>query len=622
MYVIDWSDVGECHDVNVTDREHGRIFRIAYAGAKGGAGAAAAKATPHAAVDLSAYLNEKLVDMQTWDNEWYVRHARRCCATAGSAKRTSGSWARCYEGATNPVHRLRAMWALHACGGVGEDRLLKALSDPDEYLRSWAVQLLAEDRNPSGAALERFKEMAEADASPVVRLYLAAAMQRTPSAQRAAVLGGLLGHAEDAADPNLPAMDWYALEPLAGADPQGAAAWLSKSKIPLVRELIARRVAAERSDVAGGRAGRAGGPGAAALDVLRGIELGLKDKRSVPAPAGWAEASRRLTASPDAAVRELARSLSKKFGAAATPEALLAKASDAKADRSERLDAVESLLEGRTPGLAPLLRRLVAEPGTGGACRGAAIRGLAGYDDPQIPADLLKVYAALGPAEKQDALNALASRRPFAAALLAAFKAGSIPRSDLKAHAVQLLEGLGDPEVDRWLAENWGAARPTDAEKRKEIARVAAVINDAAPGESRASRGRALFTRTCAACHTLFGEGGKVGPDLTGTQRGNLNFLLTSIVDPSAVVPQEYQVWVARTKDGRTVSGIVARPDEQSVTFVNAGETLVIPRAEIDRMRPTATSLMPEGLLAGMPRQDVLDLIAYLRGTPEAPGGR
>jgi len=121
--------------------------------------------------------------------------------------------------------------------------LMKALSDKDEYVRGWAIQLLAEDRRPSAGALEKFVAMAKEDASPVVRLYLACAMQRTPLAQRMPVLEGLLAHEEDAEDPNLPLMEWYALEPVVGADRRVGAGVLGKVKFPQVREFVARRLA-------------------------------------------------------------------------------------------------------------------------------------------------------------------------------------------------------------------------------------------------------------------------------------------------------------------------------------------------------------------------------------------
>jgi hypothetical protein len=138
---------------------------------------------------------------------------------------------------------LRAMWTLHICGAMDEARLMKALGDRDEYVRSWAIQLLAEDKQPPAAALAKFAEMAKADASPVVRLYLASAMQRTPIEQRRGVMEALLAHEEDASDQNLPYMYWYALEPVVGADKKAAVELLAKVKIAKVRELIARRMA-------------------------------------------------------------------------------------------------------------------------------------------------------------------------------------------------------------------------------------------------------------------------------------------------------------------------------------------------------------------------------------------
>jgi hypothetical protein len=150
-----------------------------------------------------------------------------------------------FDGDADAVHRLRAMWTLHMCGAMDEKRLMRALTDTDEYVRAWAIQLMAEDQRPSKGALERFAEMAKSDASPVVRLYLASAMQRTPVGQRMAVLDGLLRHEEDAADQNLPQMYWYALEPVVGADKATAARVLGTVKIAKIRELVARRMAAK-----------------------------------------------------------------------------------------------------------------------------------------------------------------------------------------------------------------------------------------------------------------------------------------------------------------------------------------------------------------------------------------
>jgi putative membrane-bound dehydrogenase-like protein len=232
VYVIDWSDTGECHDYDVTDRAHGRIYRIAYDGTKG------------VRIDLTNEPDRRLVEMQTWRNEWYARHARTVLRERGLQGPVRAALRRMMEESADPVHRLRAMWTLHQCGGVDEPQLIKALGDGDEYVRGWAIQLIVEDKKSSQAALEGFEKLAGEDPSPVVRLYLASAMQRLTIEQRRPILEALISHAEDGGDPNLPQMYWYALEPVVAADRKAAAGLLGRAKIAKLRELIARRLAA------------------------------------------------------------------------------------------------------------------------------------------------------------------------------------------------------------------------------------------------------------------------------------------------------------------------------------------------------------------------------------------
>jgi hypothetical protein len=231
IYFIDWSDTGECHDYDITDREHGRIYRVAY------------KGTKQAAVDLTKSSDEQLVEMQSSKNEWLARHARIVLRDRGLKDDAKAKLTAMFDSDRDAVHRLRAMWTLHMCAALDEGRLIKGLADSDEYVRAWAIQLLAEDKQPPTAALATFESMAKAEASPVVRLYLASAMQRTPVEQRRGVLEALLAHEEDAADQNLPLMYWYALEPVVGADKKAAVGLLGKVKIAKVRELMARRMA-------------------------------------------------------------------------------------------------------------------------------------------------------------------------------------------------------------------------------------------------------------------------------------------------------------------------------------------------------------------------------------------
>ncbi len=118
----------------------------------------------------------------------------------------------------------------------------------------------------------------------------------------------------------------------------------------------------------------------------------------------------------------------------------------------------------------------------------------------------------------------------------------------------------------------------------------------------------------CAACHTLFFKGGKIGPNLTSYQRDDLGTMLVSIVDPNAEIREGFENHLVTTKDGRALSGFLADSDSQGIVLRGLdGTDLSIARSDITEMKPVGRSLMPEGLLAGLSDQDLRDLFAYLR---------
>jgi hypothetical protein len=236
VYLIDWYDKNQCHnnDPAVHDRSNGRIFKVTYGNTK------------TTKVNLAKLGNTELAKLQTSKNDWYARHARRILQERGSTSGITAELEKIVNRDANPVHQLRALWTEHATGNLTEAAALKALSNKDEYLRAWAIQLLCEEKNPSAAALGEFARLAKNDPSPVVRLYLASAMQRTPIAQRGDVVEALLAHTEDVGDHNLPLMYWYAAEPIVGSDMSKAVGLLGKTKIPVIREFITRRMTAGR----------------------------------------------------------------------------------------------------------------------------------------------------------------------------------------------------------------------------------------------------------------------------------------------------------------------------------------------------------------------------------------
>ena len=204
-------------------------------------------------IDLQKESSAKLVEYLGHKNEFYARHARRILqeraehADLGAVHTALKGMLR---NSTSDVHQLRALWTLHGTGGLTEAVALPLLESTHEFVRAWTIQLLAEDKNVSDAALKKFAGMAANDPSPVVRLYLASGLQRVPPAKRWEILTALLNHADDAQDHNLPYLYWYAAEGAIGADPERGVKLLTTTKIPKLRQFIARRITATSSAVA------------------------------------------------------------------------------------------------------------------------------------------------------------------------------------------------------------------------------------------------------------------------------------------------------------------------------------------------------------------------------------
>lgn len=352
------------------------------------------------------------------------------------------------------------------------------------------------------------------------------------------------------------------------------------------------------------------------LDILKGMADGLKGRRGVKAPAGWDAVATKLAGSPNAQVKELVRQLSLVFGSASALADMRKQMLDAKAPVAQRLAAIEALVAAKDAGLAETLRQLLKEP----ALRPAALRGLAAYDDPKTPPAILELLPSLSSsAEKRDALGTLASRLSFARPLVAALAAGRLAAKDLPADLVRQLRNYQQADLNAALDKHWGAARESSADKKAEMERYRKLLTSANVPKPDLAKGRAVFAKTCGQCHQLYGVGGKVGPDITGSNRADLDYLLHNILDPNAEIPNDYRTWNLDTKDERSISGVLARQDATAVTIVTPNESLTIARGDIASLKQSELSMMPEGLLQALPEDEVRNLIAYLRGKEQVP---
>lgn len=621
VYVTDWSDTGECHenDADNAHRENGRIYKVTYGDVK------------PTKVDLSAQSSEDLARLAAHANEWFVRTSRQVLQNrAAQGKELSGAHHVLREILTTDRdvrHRLRSIWALHATGGLGEKPLLSLLDDPSPPVRAWAVRLLVDDGQPSDVVVDRLTEMAGVGAgassgrhskvehNPLVRLYLASAEQRIPENRRWPIAEALALDTAGAT-PNHTLLIWYGLEPLIARDRDRAAALLSRCSSPTLCRFIARRMAT--ADLDAGLAAivpllrsRAEPYPSFQRSVLEGLLEAVQGRKHAKLPSGWSDAARAMADRGDPEVRARSAALGLLFGDAGAEASLRGVVLDKSATPDARRFALTNLVDRRTAGLAGTLFGLLDDP----ALRAAAIRALAAYNDPQTATTLLKRYSGLAPAERDDAIATMAARPVWAMALLDAIRTGKVPRRDVTTTTARQILAFGDAKLTAALESSWGSLRPTARDKAPLIAKYKGILNDGALPPADPDRGHTLFSRMCGQCHRLFGEGNDVGPDLTGSDRANSDYILENVLDPSASVGRDYTLTTVATSDGRVVAGIVREQTPAGLTIRTSSELLTLPRDEIAAVKTSNTSMMPEGQLDPLTPQEIRDLFSYLATT-------
>jgi putative heme-binding domain-containing protein len=253
------------------------------------------------------------------------------------------------------------------------------------------------------------------------------------------------------------------------------------------------------------------------------------------------------------------------------------------------------------------------------------VTALESIGSPSVQTTFLELYTTTSAAVKKRILQALLSRPTWATALLQAYEAGSFPKVDLTPDHARTAAALNDPALTKLVEKHFGKVAPaTPGEKLARINSLAAMLKREKPGDTAA--GKTVFTKNCAACHQLHGEGAKVGPDLTTADRKNRGYMLTQIVDPSGYIRPEFLNFTINTHDGRTMLGMVAEQSPEAVTlatYLNGKvEKTALKKGDIDTMVPSPVSMMPEKLLDGMNEKEIADLFAYLSSDSPLPLGR
>ncbi|HEX6886027.1 MAG TPA: PVC-type heme-binding CxxCH protein [Planctomycetota bacterium] len=604
VYLIDWYDQQACHWTAPErwDRSNGRLYRIRHG-----------EHVPQV-VNLPALPSAELARLLFHANEWVARRARVLLQERGRDEQVAAALRPIARGGETPERALAALWGLSAVASFDEGLGRELLASPHAPVRAWSVRLLLERRQASPAVRADLAALAAREPEPSVRLALASGLQRLPVAQRAPLARALVAHGEDASDANLPVLLWYGIEPLAAEAPAEAFALLEETRIELLARFLVRRLAHEPAAQAE-LVRKITGEGDRRRHAWMVAELVgvVREQPGAKAPAGGAELVAHLRAEADASLRDQGLELALAWGDPASFEPVRALVEDAAADPERRRRALEALVRGKDARTGPVLLAALDDA----ALRAAAIRALAAFPELDAPAALLPRYAALEASERRDAVATLSARPEWARALLAAVGEGRVARGELSAFRLRALRQLDDPEIARLIEAHVGKVREGDAGKAEEIARVRALLETGGPPDL--ARGREVFQRTCQQCHTLFGTGAALGPDLTGSNRADREYLLETVIDPSAVVASEYQTTVARLLDGRLVTGIERARTASAVTIENENERVTLALAELEELELSPLSTMPEGLLDALAEDEVRALFAYVASPVQTP---
>ena len=344
--------------------------------------------------------------------------------------------------------------------------------------------------------------------------------------------------------------------------------------------------------------------------LLKGMLLGLEGRRSVRAPEGWSALSNTLACSTSAPVRQHALALSQIFGDTMAVASALECVQDSSVAAAQRCSTLSLLLGQQNQEASQLLKVLIDEP----ALTLSAIRGYAVVRNDEAPAVLISRYSKLNAQQQRAVIETLASRKAYAEALLEALKMNQIQSSSIPVQVARSLKNL----LGKKFTDVYGALPVVGAEREHLIKKYKKLCKPSAVAAADASRGRAVFQKTCAACHVLYGEGGKVGPELTGANRANLDYILLNSVYPSLDVPHAYRTVSVLTVDGRVVNGVLAEEDGTKIVLRTPEQPrVVIAKEDIDFRKISPQSMMPDGQLDAMKPQEVIDLVKYLRTTEQ-----
>ncbi|MDB6075749.1 MAG: putative heme-binding protein [Verrucomicrobiaceae bacterium] len=609
LYMADWYDTRLSHVRPVDDwsKKDGRIYRIRPA-------SGAPKVKPfnmHTAPadELLGYLNHT--------NEWMRKQAVNEIGWRELKELTPKLKAMASQ--QDDPHALDAFFGLDVLDSVDDAYAAEMLDHKDPYVRRWAVKIIGDKGTKWSTSTTKLAALAVHETQPEVIIQLAASAKRLPAAANLAIVRQLIEHG-DAKDPRLPLMTWWAIESKAD---KGAAEVLNLFAdkavwgFALSKTLLVKNIA-KRWALAGGEANFQ------ACAKLLGQAPDEESRGQVVAGLASAFEGAEMPALPKELSVPLNQylktqsgddiTLSVRSGDAEAAQQALKILKDKTAPVAKRAAIALVLAEmGKKEVLEPLLAVFSAPANE--ALKRALLPAVAKFEDHKIVTAMLDGYEQRIAGEKtlrESALRTMAGRKDWAKMLIHAVDTWKVPEKHVPIDIIRQLSLFNDPDINAAIDKHWPgklAAAPTE-DIIKDNKRIKEVLRG---GLGEAAKGKVLFTQRCAICHKLFGEGNAIAPELTGYERGNLDFWLTAILTPSIEIREGFGLYVVKLKNGQILSGIMAGQDAKGITLRDVANQLTpIKQTDIVSLEASPISLMPQGMLTGISDTDLRDLFAYM----------
>ena len=311
--------------------------------------------------------------------------------------------------------------------------------------------------------------------------------------------------------------------------------------------------------------------------------------------------------------KNLGSQLATLWGDPAAIRQLAVKLLDTATPEAERVAALQTLRKVKTDDARTTYAKLLSsKPST--ELLQEALRSAGDLGGAETPVSLVALWKTLPPALRTAAAEALIARADWAAKLLDAVEEKKITRGELPITTARYFANQPDAALKKRAEELIGAWKESNADTKALIAAKRKVCLE---GEPDLAAGKLIFTATCMVCHSFHGGGQKVGPDLIGSGRSNLDALLANVIDPNQIIGNGYENIIVTTKDNRTVSG---RMTEDTPSYVKllaiGGAEQVVSRDQIATLTNTHQSVMPQGF-GGLPDDVFRNLVWYVLSPPE-----